>query len=387
NLPAVPQLIGPSDLTPPPPPDPARLVPPPRFATVSFANYQPQHPSQSEARTRLQEFIDARHAGGRVGADGGGATGGQVAKRAWSRLTRLARGEPSRRRQGAGIYLDGGFGVGKTHLLASAFSEADTPSKRYLTFQELVYLIGTMGRSEAEKRLASAELICIDEFELDDPGNTLIVKAFLAALFEAGGTVVTTSNTPPEAQGQGRFNADDFRREIQSVAERFEVVTIGGPDYRQRVSLGAWLDPDEMSRLQRLGSGPAPRLKVSFDELLALLASVHPSRYGGLVAQLGTVYLHGARTILSQNEALRFVHFIDKLYDGAVALRATGDVSLSELFDPSYRYSAYHKKHERCLSRLGELLAEAHDEGDPGADQHDDETLAGSVAPLAQPAG
>src|SRR5690606_33969448 len=103
-------------------------------------------------------------------------------------------------RSGAGIYLDGGFGVGKTHLLAAAFAEADPPSKRYLTFQELVYLIGTLGRSEAEERLATSGLICIDEFELDDPGNTLIVKSFLAALFAAGGSVVTTSNTSPDAQ-------------------------------------------------------------------------------------------------------------------------------------------------------------------------------------------
>src|SRR5690606_17309773 len=99
-------------------------------------------------------------------------------------------------------------------------------------------------------------------------------------------------------------------------------------------------------------------------ELNELLASVHPSRYGGLVAQVGTVYLHGATTLKGQNEALRFVHFVDKLYDAAVALRATGEVPLDDLFHPSYRYSAYHKKHERCLSRLGELLAEAGAEQD-----------------------
>ena len=350
---AVPPLLTASDLAAPPPPDAARLVPPPRFANVSFAGYQPQHPTQSEARNRLQEFIEARHFSGAAGA-----RREATPRRPWSRLARLGRSQRPRG-TGAGIYLDGGFGVGKTHLLASAYAAADTPSKRYLTFQELVYLIGTMGRAEAERRLAATELICLDEFELDDPGNTLIVKSFLAALFESGGTVVTTSNTPPEAQGRGRFNAEDFRREIQSVAQRFEVVTIDGPDFRRRLTLGDWLDPEAMSSMLARGDGRAPRLSLDFEELTSLLASVHPSRYGGLVAQVGTVYLHGVERIANQNDALRFVHFVDKLYDSAVGLRATGLVPLPELFDPSYRHSAYHKKHERCLSRLGELLAEA----------------------------
>lgn len=346
----MPPLLTAFDLRTPPPPDPERLLPPPRFRSVSFANYEPQHPTQLEARNRLQEFIGSRfrEAGGSVAGSG---------RRQWPRPAWLG-GRPQRP-VGAGIYLDGGFGVGKTHLLAAAFAEADTSAKRYLTFQELVYLIGTLGRAEAEVRLAGSALICLDEFELDDPGNTLIVKSFLAALFAAGGTVVTTSNTPPEAQGRGRFNAEDFQREIQSVAERFEVISVGGPDYRSRNTLGTWLDAETMAHLEADAHDPAPRLRLSFAELEDLLASVHPSRYGGLVEQVGTVYLHDVTRIPDQNRALRFVHFVDKLYDSAVTLRATGLVPLDELFDPTYRRSAYHKKHERCLSRLGELLAEA----------------------------
>jgi len=358
-------LISVADLPAPPPPDPANLVPPPRFAAASFASYQPQHASQVEARSRLQEFIESRAWRHKSAARERTAARHSRAARSdpraggrWWDLTRLARrpsGPPS---TGAGIYLDGGFGVGKTHLLVAAYAEADTPSKRYLTFQELVYLIGVMGRERAAELLAGTELLCVDEFELDDPGNTLIVKTFLAALFERGGSVITTSNTPPEAQGQGRFNADDFRREIQSVAERFEVLVVGGPDYRRRTTAGAWLDPDHFAELRAGERSPLPRLALTFTELRDLLASVHPSRYGSLAAHLGTIYLEGVTLIGGQNEALRFVHFVDRLYDAGVALRATGTVPLPELFDVSYRHSAYHKKHERALSRLAELLRE-----------------------------
>ena len=59
-----------------------------------------------------------------------------------------------------------------------------------------------------------------------------------------------------------------------------------------------------------------------------------------------------------QNVALRFVHFIDKLYDLGLGAAFSG-VSLGQLFDESYKHGAYAKKYSRALSRLSELLTEA----------------------------
>lgn len=259
---------------------------------------------------------------------------------------------------GAGLYLDGGFGVGKTHLLAAAYSECDTPDKRYLSFQQLVYIIGAMGMAAAKEEFASTRLLCIDEFELDDPGNTLIIKTFLAAMLERGALVVTTSNTPPEAQGKGRFNAEDFQREIQSLKESFEVVPVDGPDFRARHSGGTWLSERQLLDLEAAEPSPAPRLSLTWDELFTTLRAHHPSRLGGLLHQVGSVYVHGARPIPSQNDALRFVHFVDQLYDRNLLLRVSGEGQIIDVFDPAYRESAFAKKHHRCASRLTELLAE-----------------------------
>lgn len=330
-----------ADLTAPAQPEARSLRPPPRFRQVAFENYHPQDPSQTAARDRVHEFVLSRQ---------------------WRPQPERPRWWPLRaqaRRPGAGLYLDGGFGVGKTHLLAAAYAAADSTAKRYLSFQELVYLIGTMGMARAKEELATAELLCVDEFELDDPGNTLIVKTFLAALLQNGGAVITTSNTPPEAQGQGRFNADDFQREIQSLAASFQVLRVDGPDYRHRASLGTWLTAEHLRLLLERENSPAPRLALTWDELFGLLRSVHPTRVGGLLSQVATIYLEGARPIASLNDALRFVHFIDKAYDLQVALRVSGAGPLLDLFDASYRDGAYAKKHHRCLSRLSELLAEA----------------------------
>jgi cell division protein ZapE len=320
------------DLAPPERISVDSLVPPPRFDHATFTSYEPQHPSQQQARDALASFA------------------AEISRPAGFRM-------PWRRRpSGHGKYLDGGFGVGKTHLLAATFHAADVGVKQYLSFQELVYLIGVLGATEARAAFGPCRLMCIDEFELDDPGNTLIVKSFLGAYFDSGGHVLTTSNTPPAAQGAGRFNADDFRREIQSIAARFEVLPVGGPDYRERSARGELLAEAQLRHPWEERVWTAPRVLASFREFQAFLGSVHPVRYRGTLEQIGTLFVHGLRTIEDQGSALRFVHFIDKLYDLEVDLVASGPVRLDDLFDPSYRTSAYQKKYERCLSRLGELL-------------------------------
>jgi cell division protein ZapE len=308
------------------------FVPPPRFGTTHFSSYRPQHPSQKVALEQTQNFIQEI-------------------------TLKRSRFFWQRSELGKGLYLDGGFGVGKTHLLASAF-DAFGGAKIYLSFSELVYVIGVLGKAKAMEQLGHYKLYCIDEFELDDPGNTLIVKTFLSHVFEKGAFVLTTSNTPPEAQGQGRFNAKDFKREIQSIAERFEVVGIEGLDYRKRDHEAKLLTKGELEHLLHAETPDKPKVKTDWQDLFTVLAAHHPIHYAGLLKQIGTLYIENATTIPGQNEALRFVHFIDKLYDLKVGLRMSGETQLPELFHPTYRNSAYAKKHYRCLSRIAELLEE-----------------------------
>jgi cell division protein ZapE len=209
----------------------------------------------------------------------------------------------------------------------------------------------------ARKHFADVSLLCLDEFELDDPGNTLIVKRFIEGLFEAGGSLVTTSNTPPEAQGRGRFNAEDFRREIQGIASRFQTISLQGSDYRRRERPPRLLRDEELTRA-RSTVLVRPLLDAEFSELLDVLRRLHPIRYRSLLARIGALFIRDVEVIRQQGDALRFVHFVDQLYDRKVGLRASGDIGLAELFDDSYRDGAYQKKHERCVSRLGELLEE-----------------------------
>lgn len=322
------------------------FVPPPRFGTTHFSSYKPQHPSQRVALEKTRMFVE-------------NIPLNKKSSFSWQAIFFGQKDVP-----GAGLYLDGGFGVGKTHLLASAYGEFKG-KKLYLSFSELVYAMGMLGKAKALEYLGNHQLYCIDEFELDDPGNTLIVKTFLSHVFEKGAFVLTTSNTPPEAQGQGRFNARDFKREIQSIAERFEVVGIEGPDYRKRDHVAKLLTRGELEHLFQIEQTNKPKVRTNWQDLFTVLAEHHPIRYAGLLKQIGTLYIENATTIPTQNEALRFVHFIDKLYDLKVGLRMSGEIELTELFDVTYRNSAYAKKHYRCLSRIAELVEENRDSLQP----------------------
>jgi cell division protein ZapE len=311
--------------------------PPPRFAAVRFANYRPNQAfdTQSDAKSRLEAFV---------------LEGGAKKSFSWFGLAK------PKAALLASVYLDGGFGVGKTHLLAATWHEFDGP-KYFLSFAELVFAIGALGMEKAVPAFQKAKLLCIDEFELDDVGNTLVVSRFLGRLIPLGTRVVTTSNTLPTQLGLGRFNADDFKREIQMIAGHFDALRIDGPDYRHREGLPA-PHPCDASTLQHSFQAFAGvKALEDFKGLNAHLGQLHPIRYAGLLEGLDAVFVRDLEPIQKQDDALRFVHFVDKLYDREVKLLASG-CELEALFPDSYRSGGYAKKYARCLSRLGELLRE-----------------------------
>jgi cell division protein ZapE len=133
------------------------------------------------------------------------------------------------------------------------------------------------GFVECIELLADYTLLCIDEFELDDPGNTTLISRLLAQLVERGVSVAATSNTLPEQLGEGRFAAQDFLREINTLAAIFDVVRIDGPDYRHRDSAPTPQPPSDEDVAARAAAVAGATLD-GFDALCAHLATMHPSR-------------------------------------------------------------------------------------------------------------
>jgi len=320
------------------------LVPPPRFAAVSLASYQPElaEPSQSAALQRVRAFAAS------VGADGAAGAATQGRRRWWRRRG----GAPS---GAAGLYLDGGFGVGKTHLLASTWHVVPGP-KLFATFVELTHLVGALGFASAAARLSAYRLVCIDEFELDDPGDTVLVSSLLGRLADAGVRLMATSNTLPDRLGEGRFATEDFLREIQGLAARFDAVRIDGPDYRHR-GLPEAPAPLADAAVAAAASRSADASLDHFVDVCRHLQSLHPSRYGALLDGVGACGLLDVRTVSDQSVALRLVVLADRLYDRKVAVVASG-VPLDRVFAAELMAGGYRKKYARAVSRLVALARE-----------------------------
>ncbi|MGF7238326.1 MAG: cell division protein ZapE [Frankia sp.] len=317
----------------------AALVPPPRFAAVRFDTYRPDaaEPSQPAALEALRAFatrLDG-HPTRRRGIFGRGARAG------------AARPDPR-----PGVYLDGGFGVGKTHLLASLWHAAPAP-KAYGTFVELTSLVGAIGFPAAVAALSGHRLVAVDEFELDDPGDTVLVSTLLTRLVEAGVALAASSNTQPEDLGAGRFAADDFRREIQGLSSRFDTLRIDGVDFRHR-GLPPAPRPSTDAEVGARARATAGATEDDFGALIGHLARLHPSRYGVLVADVSLVCLHGVAPVEDQAAALRLVVLADRLYDRSVPVVASG-APVDVVFSPEMLAGPHRKKFQRALSRLGAL--------------------------------
>jgi cell division protein ZapE len=312
----------------------SQLVPPREFTKARFENYLPDKafPSQAEAVSIARAFVKP------------GLGSSLFAK--------------SKSSAPAGIYLDGGFGVGKTHLLAAIWHEFKG-KKAFGSFLAYTSLIGLLGFQDALKQLAHFDLICIDEFELDDPGDTMLMSRLLSELGAKGIRFAATSNTPPNALGQGRFAAKDFAREISAMADRFQIVSVDGEDYRHRPIDGHTSALTEQELQAQLSEKTKAGIKVAvddFDELLAHLAKVHPSKFLKLIDGVGALVLKNAHTLTDQSAALRLVSFVDRLYESQVPISSTG-LGLTEVFSEEYLSGGYRKKYLRAISRIGSLTS------------------------------
>lgn len=302
------------------------------FDEVSFDSYipDPNQPSQAAAVTAARNFVarasKIRSAGKKKGLFRKAATP-----------------------EGIGLYLDGGFGVGKTHLLASVYHSMPGP-KAFATFGEVTNVVGALGYIDALERLSGHSVLCIDEFELDDPGDTMVVSRLLTELVARGVSIVATSNTLPGQLGEGRFAAQDFLREITKLSAIFETVRVDGPDYRHR-DLPPAPEPATDAQLEEHAANTEGATLDTFDDLVAHLAKLHPSKYKSLVEGVTLVCIEGVRPASDQAVALRLVALADRLYDAEIPVSVSG-AKLDEIFTPEMVAGGYRKKYLRATSRL-----------------------------------
>ena len=157
-------------------------------------------------RPRQLRLVPGRSGAAQPGRRGGGAAGirgrpsagrprrwglGRAGAAAGPPPAGGARGLPGRRLRG-----------GQDPPVGCAVARG-TGTRRSGTFVEYTNLIGALGFNAAVAAFAAQRLVCIDEFELDDPGDTVLMSTFLGKLVDQGVRLAATSNTLPDRLGEG----------------------------------------------------------------------------------------------------------------------------------------------------------------------------------------
>ncbi len=252
--------------------------------------------------------------------------------------------EPSFR----GVYLDGPPGIGKTHLLAAAFQTAEQP-KLFATFDEFSAAAGTLGMRRLRQLLGEQRLVCIDEIDLRDPGNIMLLTSLVRAMLEGRPRILATANADPTTMDSGHSYADAFGRELGEIAGAFEVIKVDGVDWRETGDAG----------IRRAGKVPNEERVATFDHsaLMAFLSETHPMYDAAWLDEVDRIRLTRLAPMGDTDEALRFVRFIDRVYDRDVSLTVEKiDNSLDEILAPVKNDARFRLHYARCRSRLIELI-------------------------------
>ena len=144
-----------------------------------------------------------------------------------------------------GLYIWGGVGYGKTHMVDFFFKHLPIEKKMRLHFHRFMQIVhadlkehahienplNAVAESFAEK----ANILCLDEMHVNDITDAMILSKLFTHLFELGVTLVTTSNVPPSGLYKDGLQRSRFLPAIALFEEKTDVIELdNGVDYRLR---------------------------------------------------------------------------------------------------------------------------------------------------------
>lgn len=293
-----------------------------------------------------------------------------------------------------GHYLWGGVGRGKSMIMDMFHAHTGIKGKRRVHFhafmqevQAALHEARKTGVDDAIKPVADAiaadlKLLCFDEMQITDIADAMIVGRLFERLFEAGVTVVTTSNRPPKDLYKDGLNRQLFVPFIELLEAELDVFELTSEtDYRQdrlageqvyftpadksaRASIDLiWKDltggqEEELTlvvkgrdvRLSRFWAG---QIRAGFWDLCG--QPLGPADYLAIAENAALLILEDVPQLDATkfNEAKRFVTLIDALYEAKTRLILSADAPPEML----YAEGSGSFEFERTASRLREMQA------------------------------
>jgi cell division protein ZapE len=293
-----------------------------------------------------------------------------------------------------GVYLWGSVGVGKTWLMDIFFESLPIQRKlrmhfhRFMQFvhQELTQLQGQENplKIVAKHFSAQADVICFDEFLVNDIVDAMLLANLLAALFDENITLVTTANVEPDLLYRNGLQRSRFLPAITLIKNNLETIHLPTQiDYRVQTheKIGTYFFPinDENKKLFQAGfekltqgkkvaqenlliEGRLIKTEKLFDGMVWFdfqqLCSVPRSQldYLEIAERFHTVFLSGVHKIASdESNTVRYlINLIDIFYDKHVKLIVLSAVPIGEIYVEGKLIFEF----RRTRSRLQEMQSE-----------------------------
>ena len=294
--------------------------------------------------------------------------------------------------EGRGHYIWGGVGRGKSMIMDLFHAHTGIVEKRRVHFhafmqevQSALHEARKTGVDDAIKSVADAiaadiRLLSFDEMQITDIADAMIVGRLFERLFEAGVTVVTTSNRPPKDLYKDGLNRQLFLPFIALLEAELDVFELSSDtDYRQDRLAGAqvyftpanraaraaidviWSDltggrEDALALVIKGRQVTLPRfwagqVRAGFWDLCG--QPLGPADYLAIAEAASLLILEDVPQLDATkfNEAKRFVTLIDALYEAKTRLIISADAEPEML----YLEGSGSFEFERTASRLREM--------------------------------
>ena len=309
----------------------------------------------------------------------------------WARARKVM-GRPAAPERG--LYIWGGVGRGKTHLVDTFYDSLVLQRKIRVHFHRFMQRVhsaltlhsGAKNPLEvvAEEIADEALVLCFDEFFVSDIGDAMILGGLIDALFRRGVTLVATSNIPPQELYRDGLQRSRFLPAIALLEQHLTVMQLeAATDYRFRTLQRAdlWHVPHDRTAAEALSAyfssltgreAGDPRSVDINQRPLTLLADapgVAWATFSTLCEEPRSAvdYVEMAReyhTVLieqiplldrdQEDAARRFINLVDEFYDRNVKLIATAAQAPEALYDGSRLRFEF----DRTVSRLQEMRTE-----------------------------
>ena len=296
------------------------------------------------------------------------------------------------------IYIHGDVGRGKTFLMDMLFEEINHEKKIRLHFHRIMQnlheeLKNYEGATDPLKKIVKDlskkyECLCFDEFYVEDIADAMLLGKFMTELFESDLSFFATSNMAPINLYEEGLQRKLFLPAIKAIETACEIYHLdSNVDFRLRAleKSGSYFYPsDENIEIIEKIFNEITQNKKSKDsfiilnnrkiDILAFSKGVlwvnflqicssprSAADYIEISKEFHTVILSDVPIINSDDEARRFISFIDECYDRRVKLI----ISAAELPEKIYVKSRLEEKFKRTVSRLTEMqskdyLSQAH---------------------------